>query len=172
MKKIISTVAVIAIAGAMLMPASSASAQQAGAAAGTCTVDLPEWPAPPNSSSPDCVGIAVGAVLPNGPTCAVPCEFRASVPSYTETCFLDEPPLIGQASGTLSLDGTAVADYEWLRVGLVAVVTLNETGSGSTPTGAGVAAFAPHAHEDTLGTCENHLPLTATVAGAVFAAQT
>jgi len=171
MKKLFATVAVIAIAGAMLVPASTASAQQAGAAAGVCEVFLGEWPAPPNSSAGPCEGDAVGAVLPDGPLCVPLCDFSASVDSYTEDCFLGEPPLLGEARGTLSLNGTPVADYDWLRVGVVAGLVLNETGSSTTPSGAGVAGFVPHAHAMPLGTCETHLPLRATVVGLVAAAQ-
>jgi hypothetical protein len=166
MKKLIGLVALTAIVGAMLIPGTPASAEtKAGAAAGTCSVTL-AWPG--SGSADSCKGTAVGAVVPGGPTC-VACPFEATVASYSEDCFAQEPPLLGEASGTLSLDGQAVADYDWLRVGLVAVLTLDPTGDGTVDDGAGVAAFVPL---PPLGACNDpNEAMTAQVTGVVFAAQ-
>ena len=174
MKKLIGLIAVVAIAGAMVAPATNASAAAVGGAVGACQANLPQWPSP-GGSAPDCStgdlpveGLAVGGLLP-GTVCTPTCTFAASVQNYSEPCFLNEPPLLGNANGELKLNGGVVAEYQWVRVGLTAVVVVNPSGSSTVDAGAGVAAFLPDPRG--LGTCANPLPLKAHVLGAVFAAQ-
>ncbi|HEY7873803.1 MAG TPA: hypothetical protein VIG64_01645 [Actinomycetota bacterium] len=168
MKKLIGLIALTAIVGAMLVPATSASAAKVGAAAGECQVTL-AWPG--SGGAGDCTGLAVGGVFLDHP-CLPTCVFTATVESYGEECFAGEPPLLGDATGELKLDGTTVGRYNWLRVGLVAVLTVNPEGDPSVngaEAGAGVAAFVP---QPPLGACNAPNPaMKALVVGAVVAAQ-
>ncbi|HEY7873804.1 MAG TPA: hypothetical protein VIG64_01650 [Actinomycetota bacterium] len=171
MKKLIGLIAVTAIVGAMLVPATSASAAQAGKLAAACQVTL-TWP---GSGSTSCgrgklpaEGLAVGVLAPSH-VCVPSCGFEASVDSYSEECFAGEPPLLGEASGTFFLNGSPASDYDWVRVGGTAVVTLNPVGPSETPTGGGTAAFVP---EPPLGTCAAPNPaMVAHVAGEVTGAE-
>jgi hypothetical protein len=164
MKKLVGLVAVVAIIGAMLLPGTPASAAKVGAAVGQCEVTL-AWPG--SGGANPCTGVAAGGVFLDH-VCVPLCNFSASVAGYGEECFAGEPPLLGNANGTLFLDGTPVGSYEWLRVGLVAVLTVDPDGSG-TEAGAGVAAFVP---QPPLGACNAPNPaMKAEVVGAVLAVQ-
>ena len=171
MKKLVGLVAVVAIIGAMLLPGTPASAAQAGKLAAACQVTL-AWP---GSGSTTCgdgklpdEGLAVGVLAPSY-VCLPSCDFVASVDSYSEECFAGEPPLLGNANGTFFLNGNPAADYDWVRVGADAVVTLNEVGPSQTPTGGGTAMFVP---EPPLGTCAAPNPaMVAHVSGEVTGAQ-
>ena len=180
-KKLISLAVASLVLGALILPATSAHAATAGAAAGTCQVTLPTWPTPagggptcgngslqgPAGPSVPVPGVAIGAFLPGGPICLPTCTFSASVVNYAEGCQAGEPPLTGTADGTLFLNGTPVATYEWTRVGLTAVIVVHPIPASTVSAGAGVAAFLPL---PPLPTCANPGSLTAQVVGAVFGA--
>lgn len=156
-KTLVPLLLVVAILGAFVLPATSASAAPF-AGVGQCAVNLPQWPTTAPQGAPDCVGIAVGAgVFGGSPTPCAGCEFRATVAQYSEPCVAGEPPLVGFANGRLSAGGNDVGGYNWIRVGLTAVLVPLAPG-----TTVGVAAFAPL---PPLGTCANPLPLTANVIG-------
>ena len=158
MKKIAMLLSMGLIAGAMVLPAAPAHAAFVGA--GTCEAHLSVWPTSAGTDG-DCSGgtlpnVVVGANT-GGQTCA-PCAFTASVVHYNETCGPQGtlPPL-GTADGTLFADGTPQGTYNWLRVGLTAVLVPVAPG-----TSAGVAAFLPH---PPLPTCAAPGPLSASVVG-------
>ncbi|HEY7873802.1 MAG TPA: hypothetical protein VIG64_01640 [Actinomycetota bacterium] len=173
MKKSIGLIALTAVVGAMLVPATSASAAKVGAGVGECRVTL-AWPG--SGGAGDCTGLAVGGVFLDH-LCLPTCALAASVDSYSNICIGGLPPLIGEARGTLSLDGSHIGSYHWVRVGAIAVITVDpadpsavETaGSSTVDTGAGVAAFLPL---PPFGTCANPNPaMSVEIAGAVFAVQ-
>jgi hypothetical protein len=125
----------------------SAPAGAAGAFVGQCSVTINPWPGV--GSNPPCVGSAFGTFQAGGSAviCS-PCSLNASIDNYAEECFTGEPPLIGDAAGTLTISNGAnsiTPSYEWTRVGAVAVFTL------AGPSGAGLAAFVPV--DTTIPTC-------------------
>lgn len=159
MKKIGTLLAVLAVVGSAFVSTVGAAnaAPAAGVAAIACQAELPEWPSDLNSG--ECNNIAAVGVGTH--TTVTPADVITSINAeftYSEPCLANEPPLTGEASGTAHL-GTLSGDvydvdFDWLRVGLVAVVT-HTTGpdaGGHSHAGAtaGVAAFAP---VPPLGTC-------------------
>lgn len=165
MKKIATLLSVGLIAGAMLLPAAPAHAAFAGAA--KCDVTLPTWPTTTTQAGGDCDGqVLLGAQVPPVPpqTCTpvAPCSFKATVDHYNETCGPQGtlPPL-GTADGTLFVNGQSEGGYNWVRVGLTAVLVPVAPGAS-----AGVAVFEPHLP---LPTCAAPGSLTATVVGAAVA---
>lgn len=161
MKKSFMVVLAIGLLAAAVLPA--APAQAAGAGVAECSVTVDPWPG--SGSNAPCVGTApAGAFVSGGNTivCSplTPCAVNASVDNYGEECLGAEPPLIGDARGTLTISQGANAiapQYSWTRVGLVAVITT--TG----PTGAGVAAFLPV--DTTIPTCASPGALDVRVVG-------
>jgi hypothetical protein len=157
LKKIFLVLAVVGLLAAAVLPASPA--QAAGAGVAVCNVSVNPWPG--TGSNAPCVGTATGAFTDGTGTpfiCAPSCPLNASVDSYGETCVAGEPPLVGTASGTLSINnGQLAPTYNWSRVGLVAVITT------AGPTGAGVAAFIPV--DTTIPSCAAPGQLDVTVAG-------
>lgn len=167
------------VVGGFILPAAPAHAALTGAA--TCDVTLDTWPTTTVSvNSSGCVGMVLGMhcgvnilPIPPGPglDCPIPpltcivhtsppsvgCSFDASVDHYQETCVGGLPPPLGTADGRLTVDGQAAGTYNWLRVGLTAILV--PLGPGST---AGVAAFVPH---PPIPTCAAPGQLTATVVG-------
>ena len=183
MKKLGLLLCMAVIASAFVLPTAPAHASYAGAA--TCDVTLSVWPTTSTQSNPTpCVGVTAGAKCEVGvgfppPSadvdCAVDggctvsvgpitvvCSFSASVDHYSEVCGPQGtlPPL-GTADGTLTVGTENVGSYNWLRVGLTAVLVPVAPG-----TSAGVAAFVPHTP---LPTCAAPGPLTATVVGVAAA---
>ena len=190
MKKLSILLVMGVIGGALVLPIAPAHARFVGAATCDVTLDVWPTTTTRSNSTP-CTGLATGLadpstisctiqVLPPPPsvTCnprckisitippppdpTVRCVVSASVDHYNETCGPQGtlPPL-GTADGTLTVDGTAEGGYNWVRVGLTAV--LLPLAPGST---AGVAAFAPH---PPIPTCAAPGQLTATVVGAAVA---
>lgn len=167
MKRIIVVLAVIGMLAAALLPASPAQAQTAGVGLAGCQVNLAVWPGsgsndPCGAGSLPTDGKVTGVIIDNGTplSCLPSCSFEASVDSYGEECFQNEPPLIGDAAGTMDINGGQLTpSYEWARVGLTAVITT------AGPTGAGVAAFLP---VPPLPTCAAPGALTAHVIGAAL----
>ena len=165
MKKLISLVAACLVAGALVVPAPSASAASGGpgpigSAHFRCQVTFQF----PGSGATSCgagvlpgEGTATGAFVP-APVCIPLCPFSASVDSYGETCIGGEPPLAGTAVGTGHI-GTFDHDFVWTRVGRDAVIT---SADGSL---SGHASFTP---VPPVGTCANPNPaMVAHVAGFV-----
>lgn len=182
MKKIALLLSAGLVAGALVLPATPAHATFAGAA--TCDVTLDIWPTTATrANSSSCTGTAVGVAttipgippvppvpppppppLATCPHAGVPptqCTFEATVGAYNETCVGPLPPPVGTASGNLIVDGTPQGTYNWLRVGLTAVLVPVAPG-----TSVGVAAFLPH---PPIPTCAAPGPLTATVVGVAVA---
>jgi hypothetical protein len=170
-KKLSLLLAVALIAGAFVIPATTAEAQPFAGAA-TCSITLPVWPTTgPNTSGPVCEGTAVGADAATAgsdplrcwagasappPNARVGCRIRVRVASYNETCVNPLPPPLGFANGTI--EEPIVADFNWVRVGLTAVLVPGET--------AGVAAFAPL---PPIPSCGASGSLTAQVVGVALA---
>jgi hypothetical protein len=167
-KRIMSLLALALVAGALVIPASPAQASFVGAA--HCQVQLGSWPNGAGGSA-DCnstLGLVVGVKTDPPQACvpaAAPCTFNAHVNSYSEPCPVPNlplvPPLVGFANGTLNVNGQQVGTFNWVRVGLTAVIV--PTGGGSS---AGVAAFVP---QPPFGNCQASLPLTAQVVGVAAA---
>lgn len=156
----------------------------AGAFAFTCFADLPEWPSPGNSGTCGGGPANAGATV-HGTTPSTSTSMSATF-TYSEPCLANEPPLAGFASGNADFGGGNTVDFTWIRVGLTAVVVVNDLNSGGhnhnlvadTPApadafigdsvaGAGVAAFVPLPQ---FGTCEIPDDLRAAVVGAGAAA--
>jgi hypothetical protein len=97
------------------------------------------------------LGVAVGAFAgaddkgsPYVGLCAT-CSVDSKTITYNEGCVLNEPPVTGNAQGSLNVHGTAVTKagteafnawvpFTWLRVGVIAVVRtgkLNDNGTNS-----------------------------------------
>ena len=154
-KKLLVAVLAGLVAAAIVAPAPAQANPFVGAA--DCTVTL-AWP---GSGSADCNGSAFGVDVGGGATCVPPtgCTFNAHANVYGEECVASEPPLVGTASGTLSISGSQVGTFSWTRVGVVAVLLPVVDGSSS----AGVAAFAPQG--TSLPTCADPGTLTARIIG-------
>lgn len=175
MKKIALLLSVALVAGAFVLPAAPARASFAGGA--TCDVTLDVWPTTATrANSTDCVGEALGVssdmsqsaakscgihVWGPPPQYDFDCDLWASIAAYNETCVGPLPPPLGTASGTLTVDGRDEGGYNWLRVGLTAIIVPVAPG-----TSAGVAAFVPH---PPIPTCAAPGPLLATVVGVAVA---
>jgi hypothetical protein len=161
-KRISMLLAMGLVAGALVLPAAPAHASFAGVA--KCDVTLGTWPTTTTlSNATPCAGQAVG-VATGSPTACVGaslCTFSASVDHYNETCAGGQLPPLGTADGTLTVNGQDQGSYNWLRVGLTAVLVPLAPG-----TSAGVAAFVPH---PPLPTCDAPGSLLATVVGAAVA---
>jgi hypothetical protein len=162
-KKLAVMLSVALVAGAFVIPASPAKAQPFVGAA-ECRITLPVWPTTgPNTSGPVCnsatpigaVGVDAGGSQVCAPV-ASPCNFSATVASYNETCVNPLPPPLGFANGTIT--SPINADFNWVRVGLTAVLVPGET--------AGVAAFAPLPPVPSCGAAGT---LTAQVVGVALA---
>ena len=180
MKRISILLAATALIGSALFgTAGSASASTdddasptVGAAIFSCTANLPSWPSVGGNGS--CSNLATAGAGGHGTTPATITSLNASF-SYSEPCLAGEPPLLGNASGTATLGSSAgpiSVQFDWVRVGLTAVVvTSGPTAGGHAHdgAGAGVAAFVPL---PPLGTCSpgGSLPLTAQVVGAAATA--
>jgi hypothetical protein len=170
-KKIPLLMSIALLAGALLNPSSPAKAQPFAGAA-SCSITLPVWPTTgPNTSGPVCEGTAVGADAaragsdplycwasshPPPPHGEIGCTIRVRVARYNETCVNPLPPPLGFADGTI--EEPIVADFNWVRVGLTAVLVPGET--------AGVAAFAPL---PPIPSCGASGTLTAQVVGVALA---
>lgn len=162
MKKIAMLLSVGLLAGALVLPAAPAHARPFAGAA-KCDVTLSVWPSP-NGAGGSCDGTAFGVDVGASATCLPPggCTFSASVDHYNETCAPGgQLPPVGTADGTLTVNGNNEGGYNWLRVGLTAVLVPVAPG-----TSAGVALFQPHLP---LPTCAAPGPLTATVVGVAVA---
>ena len=169
-KKITGLIALALIAGAMVVPASPAKADSY-AGVGHCVANLPAWPLDSGSGGSCSGGLlaaGVGLTDSRSPVVCAPtaCTISATVDQYQEPCLIPgEPPLIGTANGTLTitangpLPGSTSSRYNWVRVGLTAVLLYPET--------AGVAAFVPL---PPLGSCGAPLPLNAHVVGIAASA--
>jgi hypothetical protein len=182
LKKIMTLLAATALVGSALFASAgvaSASAPEeaspaAGAAIIACQANLPSWPS--SGSSGTCTNTAAAGVGLHGTTPATITSINASF-SYSEPCFAGEPPLLGNASGTATLGSSAgpiTVSFDWVRLGLTAVVVTSGPTAGGHPhggAGAGVAAFAPL---PPLGTCApgGSIPLTAQVVGVAATAGT
>ena len=178
MKKIMTLLAATALVGsALFATAGAATAKEdgspaVGAAIIACQAHLPAWPT--LGSSGTCTNTAAVGVGLHGTTPATITSINASF-DYSEPCFLGEPPLLGNASGTATLGSSAgpiSVTFDWVRVGLTAVVVTSGPNAGGHDhggAGAGVAAFAPL---PPLGTCApgGSIPLTAQVAGVAATA--
>jgi hypothetical protein len=156
MRRKLALVACIALV-ALAVP--SAPAGAAGAVVGQCSVTINPWPGV--GSNAPCVGSAFGAFQAGAANviCS-PCSLNASIDNYAEECFTGEPPLIGDAAGTLTISNGAreiTPSYEWTRVGAVAVFTL------AGPSGAGLAAFVPV--DTTIPSCAAPGALDAAIVG-------
>lgn len=177
-------VASLTVGSAGAAAAEIATAPAAGAFVFTCEADLPEWPSPGNTGNCDGGPVNAGVIV-HGTTPTTSTTMSAQGFNYSEPCVLSEPPLVGFADGNANFGGGNSVDFTWVRVGLTAVVVVNDlkADGGShylvdgvpvvgTVAGAGLAAFAPIPGPDGLGTCEDPAPLTAIVAGAGAAAGT
>jgi hypothetical protein len=138
-----------------------------GSALGITSIGIPDctvqFETPPNPSvDVDCVPPPTCHIHAHVPPPSVsPCQFEASIDAYNEVCVANLPPLFGTASGRLYVDGGDVGGYNWLRIGLTAILVPLAPG-----TSAGVAAFLPL---PPIPTCAAPGPLTAEVVGAAAA---
>ena len=183
-KKIVGAIALTAVvAGAIILPATTASATVTGVVGIQCTASLPAFPTA--SGGGTCSGLSAGAgagVDDQGAPYAIagPGAFNASF-AYNEACVLNEPPLLGAANGQASVTGLTSnqgsarldTNFAWTRVGVVAVLITSGTrvsflDNGHTATAVtpdvGVAAFAPLLGPTNV--CPNGGPLSAVVVGA------
>jgi hypothetical protein len=143
-------VAVMAL-GLTAAPASAATAE-----AGAIAVNVHLDPYPCNGPQMAASGNLTKATNPYGNDCTVTPSTIASVAagtagtglglvSFSGPTYYDEPcpgPIQGGAWGNVNVGGQS-ASFEWYRVGLTAVITLFDGGTGSVPTGGGAAVFAP-----------------------------
>lgn len=170
MKRLSGLLVLALVGAAFVLPSAPAHARFVGAA--KCDVTLGVWPTTTTlSNSTDCTGSAYGTdgsvslsclVTGTPPSVSAGCSFDASVSHYLEVCGPGgTPPPIGTADGTLTVNGTNQGGYNWVRVGLTAVLVPVAPGSS-----AGVAAFVPH---QPIPTCAAPGPLTATVVGVAAA---
>jgi len=174
---LVASIALISSAFAVTGGAASAAADHddalAGAVAFECQITL-FWPTA-NGGADDCAGTGAGAgTHGTTPFTILAKPFNGHVDSYSEGCVVG-PPLTGNASGTATVNtdasGQLAVGFSWIRVGVVAVVTINSAslgGQGHSGVGAGVAAFVPV--PPNIPTCEAPGQLTALVAGTAVAA--
>lgn len=85
--------------------------------------------------------------------CLTGCSFEADFDSYSDTCVTSFPPPVGSGNGTILVNGSAVAGFQMLRVGLATIFV--PLGEG---TFIGVGTFVP---EPPIGTCAAPMPLYA-----------
>lgn len=151
-KKVVAVILLGVLLGAFM----GIPAAQANPFAGviTCSVTLPSFPNPAGGAA-TCDGTASG-VSPKA-VCAPTCAFTARVNAYSEPCLVPVGfPILGTANGRMIVDGTDIGSFNWVRVGLTAVLVPPDT--------AGVAAFAPTSSPiPSCGAAPG--PITATVVG-------
>ena len=135
---LVATATLAALAGGTLT-GSPAHADGPDALAFTCTAHIPGFGVsdlPQNDGT--CGGTSAAAGIGDGASVAGTGNFSA-VYSYTEptlTC-----PALGTANGTATVGGVS-ENFSWLRIGAVAVITLNDGSGSATDLGAAVATFA------------------------------
>lgn len=163
----------VAVFGAIAAPA---LASITGTVSFECTASLPDWPSQQSSgfcrdfgttTNPSVLVSARAAVdLAGVDDAGSPFSVAGVGPfeavfNYSQACIAGEPPLLGSANGTATVEGLTavvngsvqrarlVANFSWSRVGAAAVFTI--TGStvffdGSTASGSigqGEAVFVP-----------------------------
>lgn len=179
--------------GLAVMAPAPASASVSGSITFHCTAHLPEW------ASPQAVGTCGGGATPavasvnltGVDTWGVPYTVTgvgslSAVFEYRNACLLNEPPLVGDAQGQVTISGltavhgttltsaTLTADFSWLRVGTTAAISVTnwripfgDRDSATGSLGAGSAAFTPIAGPG--NTCASGGPMQALVDGEVTA---
>jgi hypothetical protein len=90
---------------------------------------------------------------------SVPAGVATTIDFYYEPC----APVAGGASGTIAVPGLPTRNYNWIRVGLSAVLVIKD-GTGAT-TGAAAALFAPIPSATVHSCLTNTGPLSALVVG-------
>ena len=157
----------LALTGLLVGAIFAPTAARADTAIGVveCTTDEFVWPGGTDSGNPgfSCNGTATGV---HGTSACVMCDFEAKVTFYAELCDLGLPPLAGFANGEILLDSAAHGTFDWVRVGLVAVLVPVATGADS----AGVAVFVPEPSETAVPSCavpDEHFKAVVAGAGAL-----
>lgn len=105
---------VVVLLAVLAAPLATASATEIGTA--RCDVVLPLWPTVLGNAG--CAGEATGVFAPEVPVCVPRCDFQANF-QYADSCVTSEPPLVGAAIGTFSIQGLGryTADFSATRVG-------------------------------------------------------
>lgn len=158
-KKLASILVLGLLATAVVLPAAPAQASVTGGLVIQCTANLPEFPSPANTGSCNGSGLGAAITVPAhvlAPSAASVGGFTSDF-NYNEECVAGEPPVIGFANGFGHVpvtvlpelaDDTLNLHFNWIRVGLTAVITvdsltLNNFADVTGSLGAAVAGFAP-----------------------------
>lgn len=169
-KTLLTLVSVIAMLMSLFVAPASAS-PGAGEVAFTCTANLPNFPAPPNTPGGTCTGTAAGALVTStGQQVPATGAFHAEF-TYTEpaaTC-----PAQGSAAGTFTITtpaGTISGQFSWVRVGATAAIEIFDVDGGGLTDGIGRAAAAFESPQAVSNCLAGGGSLTATVAGTAVVA--